>query len=413
MLLSLRGKRRPSLAFNFLSAAPVEGLTYTLTGGGLTYFDNAGTLQTAAAALWPLDHDPVTLAPRGRPVWSQRANDLPQSNDFTSGAWDKVGLPVTVTAGQAIGPDGLASLTLIEASGGSAQHVAFSNSVSVTAGVTRTLTAYARAGAADWVLFGDRGDSAFHQAWFNLTTGAVGATRGTVVSKTMTLIRPGLYLLQVTYTRATTGTEVVAIGPAPADNTSTFTPAGESINAGFVMAETGAFATAYVATAGAAATRNAPSITRTLGAELNAAAFTFTVGYQIAALPPAGVTNFALAGLDDGTSNNSALLRVTNTVNRASILVTSSGSLVVNSDMSPSISANTNYVAAAAVQANDFAGASRGVLATDASGAQPTGITTLRIGNVLGTQDMEAGWFRSFALYPTRLPNTTLQALTT
>jgi hypothetical protein len=65
----------PSLDLNFLSpfSLAAAGITFTRASGA-TYYDATGTMQTAATNAPRFDYDPVTLAPRGLLIEEQRTN---------------------------------------------------------------------------------------------------------------------------------------------------------------------------------------------------------------------------------------------------------------------------------------------------------------------------------------------------
>jgi len=295
-------------------------LTYTLSGGGLTYFDSTGTLQTAADALWPLDHDPVTLAPRGNPVWSQRTNQLLNSLS-----------PANQTTGSLA--TGTYTLSLVG-----------SGSVTVAAG-TATIT---NGGAAT-------------QA----------APRPFVVT--------GAGTVTVTITGTVTAFQI----------------------------ELGAFATPIIPTAGATATRNAPSITAALGSWFNA-----TQGTIVASGLKPNTAIGGLVSIDNGLFNESYYITLGSGPGNVVGQVYDGGVAQAVMNAGAWVQ-NANINAALAYAVNDFATVRNGSTpATDASGTLPTP-TTLRIGQDFNSaNNFLNGWMRSFAYYPTRLPNTTLQALT-
>lgn len=66
----------PALDLNFLTMTTLDArLTFTRASVA-TYFDNTGTMQTAAANVARLDHDPVTLQQRGLLIEESRTNLL-------------------------------------------------------------------------------------------------------------------------------------------------------------------------------------------------------------------------------------------------------------------------------------------------------------------------------------------------
>jgi hypothetical protein len=78
------------------------------------------------------------------------------------------------------------------------------------------------------------------------------------------------------------------------------------------------------------------------------------------------------------------------------------------------VSANTNTKFCGAYATNDIAACKDGgTVATDTSATIPTALTRFDIGSDhAGVNRVKAGTIRRIAYYPTRLANTTLQALT-
>jgi hypothetical protein len=70
---------------------------------------------------------------------------------------------------------------------------------------------------------------------------------------------------------------------------------------------------------------------------------------------------------------------------------------------------------AAAYALNDYAvSVAGGAVATDTSGALPSGLTKLTIGgSIINSSAYMSGCIRVFKYWPTRLPNATLQSITT
>ena len=73
---------------------------------------------------------------------------------------------------------------------------------------------------------------------------------------------------------------------------------------------------------------------------------------------------------------------------------------------------NSTAKVAYAYQANNFAGAlNGGTVSTDTSGSIPS-VNKLEIGSIAGSGFLN-GWIQSIQYYPQRLPDSTLQALST
>lgn len=358
------------------------GTTFTRATVG-TYFGSDGLLKTAGSGVPRFDHDPLTGAAKGLLIEEQRTNTCLQSNALTT-TWGAATLPASVTLAQANGPDGTASLAEIAADGGSAEHGIIQTLASVTLGASVAMSAYVRKGTTDWVLFGDRNDSSYHEAWFNLNTGAVGATRGVLASKTITSLGGGLYRIAVTYVKEATGALQITIQPTTADSTHTYTPAGtpESIYAGFVQAETGAFPSSYIATTTAAVARNADVATWLFPAAVSAPISAYAE-WDLIGLSP-GVNNACAISIGDGATRNNFVDLYARYFS-GTIRWFSEGNNTGDGDIqvAGSSAVGTIYKGALSIAANDFRGSVNGAaVVQDTSVTAQTGMTTVGLGTL-------------------------------
>lgn len=103
-----------SLDINFMSATLNPLITYS-RASETTYYDAGGLIQTAAVDEWPVDHDPLTGAPRGRQRFQQATNLLTYSDTFIAvdfAGWvHNTGVDILNNAGPA--PDGTNNATLV------------------------------------------------------------------------------------------------------------------------------------------------------------------------------------------------------------------------------------------------------------------------------------------------------------
>jgi len=223
-------------------------VTFTRASEG-TYFDSAGTQQTAAVNEPRIDYDPDTLELRGLLVEEQRTNLLPRSQEFdNSTAWS-ISPRITVTPNGAIAPDGTLTadiLTAIET--GTANAL---NTPGATATATSmTYSIYTKKGTSTTATFLLRNNTTatnFDLGVFDYDTGTITGTGWAAQN-----VGNGWYRL--TYTR-TTG---ITVG----DNLRCYIGAwGGALNAGDswivwgAQLEVGAFATSYIPTEGTAVTR--------------------------------------------------------------------------------------------------------------------------------------------------------------
>jgi hypothetical protein len=170
--------------------------------------------------------------------------------------------------------------------------------------------------------------------------------------------------------------------------------------------EQGAFATSYIPTTSAAATRAADSaIVTPVSSFYNA-----TEGTLFTAFRPRVVTGTrTLSAFDNDTEDEQVRLRNVDTDPR--LTVNDGGVEQANIDAG-TVAAATDYRLAAAFKLDDFAASLNGASAvTDTTGTMPT-ITHLRIGNSKAG-NVYNGAIARIAYWPKRLTNTLLEQLTT
>ena len=217
-----------------------------------------------------LDYDPVTLAPDGLLIEEQRVNLMFPSDGITGWTPSPAGC-VTATANAAVSPDGNSNATKLAtgdtASNGHLWYKSFSGAVSTT----YTGSVYLEAGEYTRAEIGFENTGfagALYYALFNLSNGTVVATSASTTA-TITNAGNGWYRCTVTATSdADGGAYVFAVAPKPASVTTVsanYTPA--SVGLGIflygVQVETGAFATSFIPTGSAQATRTADNASMT------------------------------------------------------------------------------------------------------------------------------------------------------
>ena len=191
------------------------------------YSPNHFTAPSAAAYYGPRrDFDPVTLACKGLLVEEQRANLMTYSNDMTQSIWTAYSAALSTTANSALGPDGLTTANTITLSA----NVRI-NFFAVTSGLTYTLSVWLRT------------DSGTKQ----VTIGDINETgANSTVTVTTTWQR---------FTRTITKTNTSAyVGIA--QNAGVSPSTSGTLYAWGWQYELGSFATSYIPTTNAGATRN-------------------------------------------------------------------------------------------------------------------------------------------------------------
>lgn len=239
----------------------------------------------------------------------------------------------------------------------------------------------------------------------------------TAVAHTLSFYGTG----SVTLSGVATGT-LNGTGVFPNRAQLTFTPAAGTLTltvtgtVSFAQLELGAFASSYIPTTGAAATRADDSALNTI---LSSIGYNQAQGTIVIELEPMVTTLAAFQipfSITNGTANNRIILEHT-TAGNGSWRVTDGGvAQVAGLAATPGFTANSITKRAFAYAANDFAAcANGGTVVTQGTGTVPSNLNQLAIGHyaVGSVNSPWFGWIRRITYYPTRLPNATLQALST
>jgi hypothetical protein len=421
--LSSNGGLFPAMALNFLIPSLDSRVTFTRGTTG-TFIGSNGLIQTAAINGPRFDYDPVTLAPRGLLIEEQRVNVLTYSEQFDNAAWTKV--DTTVSANATVSPDGTTNADKIVETATTGAHWAF-QSVTTTA-VAHTATAFMKASERTWGLMRLRdstGNDRF--AWFNLATGAVGTVQLNLTAS-ITSFGNGWYRCSISISAALAGSNPCVIGPATADNVSSYAgTAGSGIFIWGAQLEAASFATSYIPTVASQVTRSADvaSMTGTnFSSWYNASAGTLFVsatGYNAPTVSQ-GSTAPTAASLYAAAAGNSfaaiAIYRRDGAVLNSPTAVVISDAGFVGADIPQSSISWAGATVKAAFAWNgttDAAFTANGAtVGTDSSYTLPTS-DSLQIGR-WGSEGVTGYWsghILSIAYYNTRLPNATLVSLTT
>jgi hypothetical protein len=353
------------------------------------------TPTTSAAVYGPrFDYDPVTLAARGLLIEEQRTNLLPASNDFSNVTyWTGGG---SVTANATTSPDGTVNATIGSsinpASGVGDSTVAISGSIFAKANPSGASSLVVRINR-----FGSGSD--YLQVTFNLSTGVAGAVtnNGTASggSASMTSFGNGWYRCVLSGTVSTTA------------GTLSFNPQSTCFIYGAQL-EAGSFATSYIPTVASSVTRSADvASVNTLSPWFSAVEGTlYAEGNFIA---PTSSASKGIATLVDNVGGNDSISIFGISSSRVKQETLDNGV----SQASYEIAYSDNIKAATAFKLNDVNAAVNGTIGTtDTSATVPT-VAKLQLGGIYnGTSFQMNGWLRRVAVYPRRLTNAELQALT-
>jgi hypothetical protein len=349
------------------------------------------------------DYDPVTLQPKGLLVEEARTNLFRYSEDLTNVAWVKTDTSVTTNSTTA--PDGTATADTLTALTTGLFRYAY-QSVTLTNGLTYTISAYFKYKTAQWVwLLGQTGADAF--ALFDVLNGVVGVTSANVTS-TITNAGNGWFKATATFTvSSATAAEQVGFGVSDT-NVAVNMPATAGLDT-FVwgaQVEAGAFATSYIPTVASTVTRSAD--VATINGSLFSQWYGQTEGSVIASFLPSAVTATVVAQISAATNNDRFQFLNDNT-NQIAITAGGVGQGGIDAGtINPSATNNLSF----AYRTNDTAASlNGGAIGTDTTVTLPV-VDRLCLGATVAPAGFLNGHIRSIDYIPTRIADFQLQALT-
>lgn len=402
----ITGDGGSTLSLNFLAGAPLDNRITFARASTATFVGSNGLIQTAAVDTPRFDYNPDNLTAKGLLIEEQRTNLVTYSAQFDNAAWTKVA--ATISADVATSPDGTTNADKLVEDTSAASHLA-RQSVSVTTGTSYTFFAYAKAAERSVLVLQlvATGFGTARTVWYDLATGTVSKSTGTSTS-TITPAGNGWYLCTITATAsATAATNFLVFMDNSPTGTGSYTGDGTSgLYLWGAQLEAGAFATSYIPTVAAQVTRSADVATMTgtnFSSWYNQTEGTFVGSFD--AFSPA--STMLWAGISDGTSSN----RLQSGSSSGSSLFVNVGGVNQVTLSSSAVTANTITNRAITYKTDDFAVCTAGgSVATDTLGTLPT-VDRLAVGG-LNSGSQINGHIRSITYYPQRLPDATLQALT-
>ena len=410
-----------TLDLNFAGTAALPATVTFSRGTNATFTNSAGNVQLTSGVNDPrFDYDPITLVCKGLLIEEARTNLFTYSSQFDNAAWtpgllNTTGTPAWINVG--IAPDGTTSADALIASTSNGNHYS-SQTITRTAG-SYTHTVYAKPFGYNFVAIQIRDlAGTFKSAEFNVLTGVVVNSTG-ALSTAVVSVGNGWYKCSFAFNAgigSTGGNDAIFVGSIAGNWNSGFSGDGTSgILVWGAQAEAGAFATSYIPTTSAAATRNADVAVMTgtnFSSWYNQTQGTFVSVFDIETAPLGSVTNKGVwsAFLD---SSNCLISYATQSGGVLVDKVVVSGASQASLVSVQVLSANTQYKDAFGYTENDFARSFMGnTVQTDTSGTVPSGLTSFRLGYDDGSSPTLNGHIARITYYPTRLPNATLQALT-
>ena len=376
------------LAFNFLSGELDPRITFTRASTG-TYVNSSGVLTSAAIDTPRFDYDPVTLEAKGLLIEEQRTNICLYSSDLTNIAW-VIAANASVTGDSSGAPDGTTTADTITVNGsnnGVFQSIACSSSTAYTFSL--------------YVKLGTMAASDYKIAIYDNTNAAFIASD---IVPTQTPSSTAWTRVTYTFTTPATCVSVRIYCFRNALSAST------SVNVWGMQLEQGAFATSYIPTTTAAATR-AADVASVTGANFsgwfNSAQGTMFVEAQQPVIFAASKT---AASFTDGTNANRLTLyrQASGFINAFS----NPGGVALSSGLAAT--AGVTWKSALAYSSSPASFSTNGITPLSLFyTVNPNVFTELAIGNAFtGGNEYFNGHIRSFKYYPTRLSNGQLQTLT-
>ena len=387
-----------TLSLDFTTGVLDSRLTFTRSTTG-TYINSSGYVTSAAINAPRFDYDPTTLTARGLLIEGSATNLLSRSEEFNLvGPWFQFN--ATITANDGTAPDGNTTADSIQATTSGAGGVFRSNEIPSG---THTFSIFAKANGANSFSVSIDTSGNGRGVDFTLTSGGsagtpyVRGTGGTVSSLTASVQAFQSGWVRCIVIAVTTGTNSVAIYTQ--SGTSKWLAWGAQLEAGSV-------ASSYIPTVASQGTRAADVCYMSgISSWFNESAGTVisNVTYNGLASDNSGIE------LSVGTTTSS-----TNRIGIRKGYVDYYSGGTLSAEMYPTVTSG-NVRIGTAYSLNDFAMCSNGgTMRTDASGAVPVGLNTLKLYADNGTSALVLnGLIKSIKYFPTRLSNAQLQALTT
>ena len=426
-----RARAVPSLDLRF---ADNKSLTDAVTGASLITFTRAssgtfvgsdGVLRSAATDAPRFDHNPTTGESLGLLVEEARTNLLVRSEEFNDATWTKVN--TTVTANSIAAPNGTVTADTITDSndGASTAHSTSTANQSLTSGLTYTISVYAKAGTQPGIafIFPSSAFTSNLNARFNISTGTI-ANLDSGLTGSITAVGDGWYRCTATATATATASAGFQIRIATA-STSFYQGNGTgTIYLWGAQLEAGAFPTSYIPTTSATVTRAADV------ASIGSSAFTsfynqaaqtwfgeYAPAYNASATVPANTLHLLQVYNTTVSTNNYAIRGANNSVNQEFVArnPTAGAQFINNAGIGFGV-AGTNRKVSFGIDSSTLNISTNGTINTAANNVAALMAThdILSIGSGTGGSPpyQLSGTIKRLSFWPTRLPNSTLQAIT-
>jgi hypothetical protein len=419
---------RPTFSRDFAGEKTLDNgtgpaITFTRASDA-TFFDADGVLQTAGSNVPRFDHDPATGASRGLLIEESRTNSIrnSQAGGSTNGVigsggalptnWSATSHTTNGVSTEIIGTgteDGLAYIDIKVSGTPTATAQAFFNfeapaQIAATNTEAWTNSVYVKLAA------GSMSNTATRVAIFGRTSADVnvsGQSNAAQFTPTSSSLKTQRHSVAFTFTNATVARLLASIR-LDYTNGNAF---DVTLRISSPQAEKGAFATSYIPTTTAAATRAADSAVVTpISSFYNQAEGTLFAEGQTN--PSNTGTTAILLGISSSATNYLALWRVnSNQFAQGTAIASNVSQAAIGAT---AWAATSPARLALTYKTDDFAFSFNGGAAgTDTSGSVPSGLDRLTIGIRHDGGAVSNGHIRKIAYWPKRLTNTLLEQLTT
>lgn len=357
-------------------------ITFTRASSA-TRIDSSGTLVTMSTNEPRFDYDPVTLTPKGLLIEEQRTNLALYSSTFNNAAWTLTVAGASITATSDISaPDGTMSAWTLASSGSGAQ---IQQTAAGTSGTAYSGSFWVRRRSGTGAINIRVSENANIQL---LNVSSVWQRFSYTATSTSTTIRIGIFL----------------------------SGASDSVDIWGAQLEAGAFATSYIPTTTAAATRAADVAVMTgtnFSSWYNQTEGTL-FGEWTSFTPNGSVSTYSVGFSDNTASSAAAQLVIQNRAlsNQIRIWQSTTGGGLDDFCIPESAAFYGKAAVAYGASANVAASANGKSVATISNPLQTSTFNALTIGFASGSTGFINGHIRRIAYYPRRLSNSELQAIT-
>ncbi len=403
----------PALNLDFINNPLDPRITFTRATTA-TYFNSSGVLSTAASGEARFDYNPTTLAAQGLLIEEARTNSI--RNNTMVGA--VAGTPGTVPTNWSVAS--AAGLTTNVIGTGTSGGVTYID-LQITG--TTTGTSYILVPEAATQIAALNGQAWASSAWWSVVAGnftnvtayffdireldsggvQLGAGGISVSAPTSTFTR-------IAASRTTSNASTAFVQPRFRFTVTNSAAINFTLRIGLPQLELGAFATSVIPTTTTALTRNADAASMT-GTNFSSWYNAVEGTLYVEANTPDFAVAYVFADINSNSLTNYIRQSTSSLGTISQFVVSDSGTAVA----SPGVAVTLGSVrkAAGAYILNSIQQSVNGLLGTqDTSATIPAGLTQLNIGSRSTGANNVNGTIRRIAYYPTRLADTTLQALT-